>query len=182
VAASQRWAGQVAVCAAAGINPFTLEDIEPIRVLILDLENSEPQLRRALRPLAIQAGDQLDPKNLLIEVRLEGLNLLSTADRAYLDRLVANHRPDLLITGPIYKMADGDPTEEKSAKPIASTIDLLRARYGCAVWIEAHSAKPREGQKRRPIEPYGASLWLRWPEFAMWRRQRVFRSRLWRGC
>lgn len=177
---------QVAVCAAAGIHPFTLEKIDPIRVLILDLENSERQLRRELRPLVIKAGDALDPTNLVIEVRLAGLDLHGGDDRPWLDKLVGTVRPDLIVTGPIYKMANGDPTEEKYAKAVVTCLDQLRERYACALWLEAHSPKAVAGVKRRPIEPYGASLWLRWPEFGIhlategdlehWRGQREHRE------
>lgn len=176
---------QVGVSAAAGIHPFTFEDIPPIKVMIVDLENSEPQMRRELRPLTLKVRGRLDPANLYIKVRIEGLNLHSQADQVWLEQLVSDEKPDLLITGPIYKMGSGDPTEEKFAKPIADYFDKLRARYGVALWIEAHSAKAAAGGKR-PIEPYGASLWLRWPEFgvniskegdlAHWRGQREARE------
>ncbi len=35
------------------------------------------------------------------------------------------------------------------------------------VMIEAHSPHASNGGKR-PIRPYGASLWLRWPEFGIY--------------
>src|SRR5690606_41049990 len=46
---------QMAVCAAAGINPFTAERHAPQRVLYIDVENSRRQAKRALRPLALAA-------------------------------------------------------------------------------------------------------------------------------
>jgi replicative DNA helicase len=177
---------QVAVQVAAGIHPFTTEKIDPVRVLIVDLENSERQLRRELRPLVIKAGAALDPANLLIQVRLEGIDLHRAEDRTWLDKLVGKAKPDLVVTGPIYKMASGDPTEERHAKSVTEALDQLRTKHGCALWIEAHSAKAVAGVKRRPIEPYGASLWLRWPEFGIhlstdgdiehWRGQREHRD------
>lgn len=179
------FARQTGVMSAAGLHPFTQEEIKPIKVMIVDLENSEAQLRRELRPLILKVRNRLDPGNLMIKVRLEGLNLHNQADQAWLEQLVADERPDLLITGPIYKMGSGDPTEEKFAKPIADFLDRMRARYGVALWLEAHSAKAAAGGKR-PIEPYGASLWLRWPEFGVhlskegdilhWRGQREARE------
>ncbi|WP_152185113.1 AAA family ATPase [Segeticoccus rhizosphaerae] len=155
--------------AAAGIHPFTLEPTDPVKVFLLDLENSKRQSRRKLRPLRLQAKN-LDPANLLIECKVDGLNLSDPADRAWLDALIAHHQPDLLVTGPIYKLGSGDPTREEDAKPVAMAIDAIRARYDdLTIVLEAHSAKGNTGgnPKHRPKEPYGWSGWMRWPEFGI---------------
>lgn len=159
---------QLAVQAAAGIHPFTYEAITPIRVLVLDLENSPRQNRREYRPLRVKAGRNLNPDQLLLEHRLDGIDLTTDHDQRWLDQLIATTKPDLLITGPIYKMATGDPNEEKSAKPIAMHLDHLRAEHGITVCLEAHSPKAVAGTRRRPHEPYGWSGWMRWPEFGLW--------------
>lgn len=177
---------QFAVMAAAGIHPLRDTPMGPLSVLVIDLENSTRQTRRKIRPLRVQAGHQLDPERLHIEVRIQGLDLTGTADITWLTEAVARYKPDLLITGPVYKMATGDPNEEKSAKPVAMAIDRIRADHDVAVLIEAHSAKAPAGQKRRPKEPYGWSGWMRWPEFGVhldddgtithWRGQREERD------
>lgn len=159
---------QLAVQAAAGIHPFTGETHAPARVLLIDLENSEKQTRRKVRPLRIQAGGLLTPDRLLIEVKVEGMDLTQAEDRAWLHALVNDVQPDILATGPIYKMANGDPTEEKSAKPVAMALDQIRATARCCVLLEAHAPKKPSGQAKRPHEPYGWSGWLRWPEFGLW--------------
>ncbi|MFF3443603.1 AAA family ATPase [Streptosporangium sp. NPDC002721] len=156
---------QIAIQAASGIHPFTGETIPPLRVLYLDLENSERQSRRKLRPLRIQARDAYQSGQLTIEVRPAGLDLLTAEDNAWLDDLVAEARPDLLLTGPLYRMASGDPIEEKHARSVSQALDRIRNR-GCAVLIETHCPHGTGGQKR-PERPYGASLWLRWPEFGL---------------
>ncbi|WP_020580169.1 DnaB-like helicase N-terminal domain-containing protein [Actinopolymorpha alba] len=159
---------QIAVQAAAGIHPFTGEVIKPARVLILDFENSANQLRRALRPLHIKAGDRLDSDQLRVESHIAGVDLTGPEDRAWVEGIIAAVRPDLVVTGPIYKMADGDPNEEKTAKPVALFVDHLRATYDSAFWIEAHVGNETNGQKKRPTRPYGWSGWRRWPEFGLW--------------
>jgi replicative DNA helicase len=157
---------QFAIMTAAGIHPFSGEVITPARVLYLDLENSERQSRRKLRPLRLQAGSLLDPDRLRIEVRPSGIDLLDPEDSTWVLALVDAARPDILITGPIYRMASGDPIEEKTAKPVSQTLDRVRER-GCAVVIETHTPHAAGGQRKRPLRPYGASLWLRWPEFGI---------------
>ena len=159
---------QIGVQAASGIHPFTLETITPIKVLYLDLENSARQSRRKLRPLRIQAGERLDPENFIIEVRPQGLDLTSPDDRAWLAALISEHAPDLLITGPIYKMASGDVEKEKDSKPVALAIDALRNTHDMAVVLEAHTRKAEGANPtKRAKEPYGWSGWMRWPEFGL---------------
>jgi replicative DNA helicase len=159
---------QIAIQAAMGQHPFTGETHPPLRVLYVDCENTRRQFRRKTRALRVKAGRLLDPERLHLSFRTEGLDLTQVNDVDWLERHVAATKPDLLITGPIYKLANGDPTEEKSAKPVAMALDRIRAHYGCAVILEAHAPKALGGAKRRAHEPYGWSGWLRWPEFGIW--------------
>lgn len=161
---------QFAICATSGIHPFTAEAITPIRVLHVDVENSVKQSRRQYRPLRVQAGTKHHPDNLHIEIRIQGLDLTQAADQQWLNTAVKTTQPDLLLIGPIYKLANGDPTEEKSAKPVAMALDQIRAEHRCAILLEAHPAKaPVTGAKNRkpPMEPYGWSGWMRWPEIGI---------------
>lgn len=159
---------QIAIQAAAGIHPFTGASIDPITVLHIDVENTRRQSRRRYRPMRIQAGANLDPHRLRIELRTAGIDLTTSTDRDWLTATCQHVQPDLLILGPIYKLANGDPTEEKSSKPVAMAIDAVRDAVDCAVILEAHAAKAPTGQRRRPHEPYGWSGWLRWPEVGLW--------------
>jgi hypothetical protein len=140
----------------------------PVTVLHIDVENTRRQSRRRYRPLRIQAGGKLEPERLRIELRTAGLDLTTETDRDWLLDTARHVRPDLLLIGPIYKLANGDPTEEKSAKPVAMALDAVRAEIDCAVILEAHAAKAPTGTKKRPHEPYGWSGWLRWPEVGLW--------------
>lgn len=160
---------QLAVQAATGIHPFTGHTMPPVRVLVVDLENSDRQTRRKIRPLRIAAGQNLNPDQLHIVCRVQGLDLTNPDDQQWLDNLTTANTPDLLITGPIYKLAGGNPNDEKDAKPAAMAIDALRARHDIAVILEAHSAKTPAGTKpiNRPKEPFGWSGWMRWPEFGL---------------
>ena len=158
---------QLAVCTAAGIHPFSFDRVPPQRVLHVDVENSTRQSRRRYRPLRVQAAD-LDPDLLRIEIRVQGLDLTSATDVTWLQHTVQAANPDLIVIGPIYKLANGDPTEEASAKPVAMALDQIRAESDAAVIVEAHVAKASGGSKKRPHEPYGWSGWMRWPEIGIY--------------
>jgi hypothetical protein len=160
---------QLAVQAAAGIHPFTGDPMRPVRVLLVDLENSERQTRRKLRPLRVRAGGHLTPATWPSPAASTDSTSPTTPTSPGSTAPSPRPRPLLLVTGPIYKMATGNPNDEKEAKPIAMAIDHLRARHGIAVILEAHSAKTPAGvnPKNRPKEPVGWSGWMRWPEFGL---------------
>lgn len=170
---------QIGVQAASGIHPFGGENFQPLRVLLLDLENSEDQVGDALRPLRIAASDDY-AGTMAVVVRPEGLDLLEPDDAAWFRGLVDHVQPELLLTGPLYKMAGGDPTEERTARTVAAHLDHIRAKHDCALILEAHSPHASNGGKR-PERPYGASLWLRWPEFGLFLDPDTGQLRHWRG-
>lgn len=157
---------QLSVQLASGIHPFGGKPFEPIRVLLLDLENSPRQVHRKLRPIRLVAGGQYSRGAMNVYVRPEGIDLLDDIDVRWIRALVEDTAPNVLITGPAYKMAGGDPTEERTAKAVAMHLDYLRATYQCAIVLEAHTPYATGGGKR-PTRPYGASLWSRWPEFGV---------------
>lgn len=157
---------QLAVCAAAGVHPFTHMPIPPQRVLYVDCENGTIQLRKALRPLVTQGSARgADPsENLFIEARPEGLDLTRPEDEMWLVRRVSALQPSLLLTGPLYRLHAKNPNDEEPARAVARVLDRCRAAANCALVVEAHAGHGF-GQTERPVRPTGTSLWLRWPEF-----------------
>jgi hypothetical protein len=116
---------QLAVTAAAGIHPFTNHPIDPVRVLVVDCENGRKLSRDRYRPLVVQAQAQgCDVENRLrIDIRPQGLNLLSAPDAALLLRTVERVRPQLLLIGPIYRLHEDDPNDERAARRVAAVLD-----------------------------------------------------------
>ena len=169
---------QIAVMAAAGTHPFTEDVINPVRVLYVDLENSRRQTARQFAPLVFTAGTLLAEDMLIPILRPEGLDLLTRADCQWLAERIEANQPDLLIIGPLYKLALGDPISEEVARHVAFALDALREHYRVAVLIEAH--QPHKNNGHRPDRPYGASLWMRWPEFGLALTQSGFLNH-WRG-
>jgi hypothetical protein len=155
------------VQAGAGLHPFTLEPIDKIHVLYVDLENAKSHVRRQLRPLTLKAGPKLDRDLVYVTVQSAGIDLLHPADVDWLEARIAEATPELVVIGPLYKMSAGDPTSEEVARKVSATLDDLRTRHEFALIIEAHSPHAPSGG-RRPHRPYGASMWLRWPEFGIY--------------
>lgn len=163
---------QVAVCAASGIHPFELGllGVSPMKVMFVDLENPESEIRRSLRTCAAAAGARLDPANLTIVSRPDGMDLVGN-NGAELRKELAQAGPiDLLIIGPLYKMVThGDVVEEPVARELTATLDRIRIEFQFALWIEAHAPHQTVASLKDPAKlttrPYGASLFKRWPEF-----------------
>lgn len=160
---------QIAVMGTAGFHPFRRLPITPLRVLIVDLESGPAMVRRKLRGLWIRAkqeNPQIDPRNLRVVVRPEGVDLTSRSGRSWLSGILATTKPDLVCLGPIYKTYLGDMNEETVARQVATLIDDWRAEHGSAWILETH-APHGEGGARRAMRPVGSSLWLRWPELGV---------------
>jgi RecA-family ATPase len=157
---------QMAVCAAAGLHPFTHTGQPPVRVLIVDCENGRNLLRRKLRPLIATANryrHPVDPDRLRIISRPAGLDLGRLDDAGWLTERVVAARPDLLTIGPLYRLHGNSVDKEDEARQLVAVLDSIRSRVGCALLIEAHAPHGQFGQ--RALRPAGSSLFLRWPEF-----------------
>jgi replicative DNA helicase len=160
---------QAAVQLASGTHPFTGEAIVPARVLYVDCENPPRLLRRKLRPLRAKARGTpcYDPANLVFKARPEGLDLHAPDDARWLEGCCERVRPDVVLIGPLYKLASEDPNEERTAKLVAALLDRLRVRHGFALVLEAHTPNEASTGGRRVERPFGWSGWRRWPEFGL---------------
>jgi hypothetical protein len=158
---------QVAVCLAAGLHPFTHHPIDPVRVLFVDCENGRAMSRRKFRPLVSLAAEHRHPvgDRLLIDIRPGGMDLAGRRDASWLLRRVTRYRPDVLITGSLYRLHAGNPNDEELARKISVALDAARTKVNCAVVLEAHAPHKETGAKFRAMRPAGSSLFLRWPEF-----------------
>lgn len=156
---------QLAICAAAGVHPFTDKFIKKQKVLFIDCENSLRKSRRRFRGLENTARYYkqcpIPEGGLRLIHRPEGTNLTDEEEIEWLLERVTAHRPDLLIIGPLYKLHTVDVNEETAARVIVGVLDQVRTKgNGCALVVEAHA--PHGATTLRPA---GSSLFLRWPDF-----------------
>ena len=163
-------ARQVALCCSAGINPFTMSKMAPVRTLTIDLENPERIIRRTSRNImeaAVKLGHTTDVMAELL-IKPAGLDLLKMSDRAVLEKAIEESKPQLLIMGPLYKsfVDPGGRTSESIAIEVAKYLDGLRDAYGCAMWLE-HHAPLGSSMGSRDLRPFGSAVWSRWPEFGL---------------
>lgn len=170
---------QLAVQTALGVHPFTLQEMPSRRVLLIDLENPRRSVRRKLMEIA--RTHQVPDDRLLVARWPAGLDLTHVAEREAMSDLLARLWPELLIIGPMYKLAQHLDKEDSSAE-IASVLDQWRAIFNFALIMESHQPHQTvvDGQRYRPERPFGSSLWMRWPEFGICLEDRGM-LRHWRG-
>lgn len=163
-------ARQVAICSAAGIQPFTRQKMKPIRTLTIDLENPERIIRRTSRVIVQNARALGYSKDLQAHLLIKpsGLDLLKASDRKIIEDAIEQVKPDLLLMGPLYKafIDPGSRTPESIAVEIAKYLDMVRDVYGCALWLE-HHAPLGSSMASRDLRPFGSAVWSRWPEFGL---------------
>jgi len=155
---------QLAVQLAVGFHPWTGDPFEPLRSLVIDLQDGRRRNERQLRLIARRAG--VDPtSHLWAESWQQGLDIIGRrADRRRLEGLVRKHAPDVLVLGPLYKLAMHQPrADAETAEGILDFLEHLRSRYGVMLFLEGHSAKAGAGGFRS-YEPYGAQTFMAWPD------------------
>lgn len=173
------WLRQMNIQCGAGVHPFTLKKMDPLRALLIDVENSREQIKSKAIRLAETAGLELVEGQSFFLIEPSGFDLTNLHQQREVEAYVRDVRPELLIAGPLYKLMSGDPTKEEVAKPVAIFFDHLRAEYGLTLILEAHSPYAQNGASR-PLRPYGWSGWSRWPEFGIHISQ-VGKLSHWRG-
>lgn len=170
---------QFAFMAAAGLHPWTQKPVPPVRVLLVDLENSEGLIGRRLAMMRAavrhaeahrELPEAWDRSRLKIEHRTAGINLMDPADRDWLGSLCLANRTELLVIGPAYRMyrgaaARGDTGGEDQIRQVTAAIDDLRSHCGITVIMETHAPHGMAGA--RDLRPFGSSVWMRWPEFGI---------------
>lgn len=159
---------QIAVCAAAGIHPFTERSFPPVNVLVIDCENNERQNRphyRRIERVTRLRGQRVPDGGFRIIHRPAGIDLTKD-DKPWLLERVTAHKPDLLVIGPLYRLHNQDINDERAARAVVTALDEARLLVDCALVIEAHSGHGT-GNGSRPVRPVGSSLFMRWPEFGM---------------
>lgn len=166
--------GQMAVCPAVGLHPFTWSPIPPVRTLMIDLENPRGLLQRRHRKLlaAAEQSAQWDPGRVSIWSRPGGLDLNNPRNAYLLSSVIRKADPQLIVAGPIYKMLREQPGVPAAVTHggVAWFWEQIRDRHGCALVLETHPPISRgQGAKRgtRDLRPQGWAGWSQWPEFGL---------------
>jgi replicative DNA helicase len=159
---------QIGILSAAGINPMTFEKIKPVRVLVIDAENTERQWRRAVAGMAAHAAVKglVDPRETVSIVAGKRIDITKGTHLSEIHHLCDIHNPDMVIVGPLYKLTPKAINNDDDAAPLIVALDSLRDR-GIALVMEAHAGKGTSLEGERDLRPRGSAALLGWPEMGM---------------
>lgn len=157
---------QIALCAAAGVNPFRWsEEFRPARTLTIDLEVADDTLQDEGGDLfhkVRRISPDWDGSNAFVWHHPEGLNLRDARDQNELERRIAECRPDLVTLGSLYNAYQaGRDSAETVAGELRALFNRLRVRYGFALVLEHHMPQT-DMAGNRPNRPYGSVQWAGW--------------------
>jgi replicative DNA helicase len=156
---------QITLHAAAGLHPFTLDPIEPVRTLVIDCENSQGQFRRRARPAAeFVAQHGQNPRERMMVENCGRIDIRRDRDLGRIHQLVDAWQPGIVVIGPIYKLVPVALQTDDEAAPVLAALDTIRER-DCALLIEAHAGHAIGKGGVRDLRPRGSSALLGWPEF-----------------
>ncbi len=162
---------QFGVCAAQGIHPLRFSTIAPVRVLLLDAENSRAAIAETGAKLDAQArrsaGERYDPERLRIWCRPGGIDLRDPRHHGELVRELRVQRPQLVVAGPVYKLGRRRQGEsyEDAAEGVQQVLGRYTPAFGFALVLEHHAPKGEVGS--REMSPFGSQRWLAWPELGL---------------
>lgn len=157
---------QVAICASAGLHPITFAPMAPLKVMVVDAENSEKQWRRKARSIAYAAKryGSTDPTESMLVECVTRMDLSGTRDLAQIHAWIDEFSPDLMLIGPLYKLVPRAINSDDDAAPLIDALDSIRGR-GIALLMEAHAGHSMTKGGDRDMRPRGSAALLGWPEF-----------------
>lgn len=163
------WCRQFGVMVAAGLHPWTQEEIEPKRVLIIDAENHPYQVEDDwldLVDLAVAHNKPIERGRLVIMEEHESEIGLDTLEGSvWLEERVYAYRPDLVVMGPLTNLASKDLRDDEPVRRMRNAVNKARMICNSAFLMEHHAPHKSPGDKERQVRPYGSSLFLKWPDY-----------------
>jgi replicative DNA helicase len=159
---------QISILSSAGIHPFSFFRQAPIKVLVVDAENTEKQWRRESRPIVSKAAlhGNANPADVLQLWCAPRMDLTKDSHLSDVHQAMDDVKPDLLVIGPLYRLIPRAINSDDDAAPLLAALDTLRDR-GVAMIIEAHAGHGLGGGGERDMRPRGSAALMGWPEFGL---------------
>lgn len=161
---------QIAVQCAAGINPFTSANMEPLRVLYLDAENPEHQQQEDWQMLDWLArrhrdGVEYDDRLRIVAMWGDQPNIVHPVGLDWFLGEIDSYRPHLCLMGPLADIVEGDPADRAVASAFKQVLRRARTICGTGFIVEHHSPHRMAGDKKREMRPLGSVVLRQFPDF-----------------
>lgn len=160
---------QIAVMCAAGLHPFTGNEMDPKRVLFIDAENHPEQVLdswAALVDLASRHGAAVERDQLVVMEEWESdRDLAGPTGSAWLSERVHAYKPELIVMGPLTNLAGKDLRDDEPVRRLRNAVNAARKINDTAFIMEHHAPLKGAMDRERALRPYGSSLFLKWPDY-----------------
>jgi replicative DNA helicase len=160
---------QMGVMCAAGIHPWTLNEMPPQKVLFIDSENHPDQVLESWQHmigLASRLGRPVEEGQLiLLEEWDNDIDLTSDDGHDWMMERIHAYQPDIVCMGPLYNLSSKDLSEHAVVGRLKQVVNEARSICGSAFIMEHHAPHRGPGDKERSVRPYGSSTFLKWPDF-----------------
>jgi len=157
---------QMCLGAAMGVNTLSagFDRHEPLRVLMLDVENDRLQVRNNMRKVYPVLKEMNEVQPSIEWVDIQHIDLADPVEQQKVIKLAKERQPQLMYMGSLYRLAPEGEKVDAAFTNISRTVDRIRAETGASVLLEAHAGHGLSND-RNGMRPYGSSMWMRWPEF-----------------
>jgi hypothetical protein len=157
---------QMCLGAAMGMNTLHPELVkhEPMRVLMLDVENDRLQVRNNMRKVYPYLSEMTGNQPMIEWVDIRDVDLSNPVEQQKVIKLAKEKQPHLMYMGSLYRLAPEGDKVDTAFTSVSRTVDRIRAETGASVLLEAHAGHGMAND-RNGMRPYGSSMWMRWPEF-----------------
>jgi hypothetical protein len=150
---------QMGMCWSAGKDFMGIPCQRPLRVLLVQAENDDEDLR-AMRD-GIMQGVGLYDEAPVIHENLSYVTVNDAAGAAFikkLENLVKRHRPDIVILDPFFAFVGGNVSDQATVSSfLRGLLQKLMSKYGFACILGHHANKP-PGKKQDRLEWSGSDF------------------------
>lgn len=125
---------------------------KPMKVLVLSLEMNQYQLPHMMKPL-YERYPELDQSQIVVYAKGERLPLETDAGQAYLEELLDEVKPDVVIADSLSWMSSADVTSDTDMKELFAYLQRARHEHNFGlVIIHHHRKKANDAQSKKAAD------------------------------
>ena len=154
---------QLGIACALGKSFFNWKIDKPMKILMFSLEMSHVGLKMLFEVITSEFSDEdkaLLDQNFKIIPLGQALPIDRPDSRTFIELMIAEQQPEGVIIDALGKLLTGE-LKEETARKVNDYMGILRARFGCFVWLVHHNIKASaENKKPNKLEDVFGSTYI----------------------
>lgn len=148
---------QLALCLAAGESFVGFVPLKKQKVLLIQSEIKKDRYHQRVSHMVERLNLDLNDDVLLLIANTRGL----PSQQLAIEALAVEHKPDVIIIDPFYKVITGDESKSEDVKPILAFFDSLAERLNATVIYVHHDKKGISGDQQLTDRGSGTGILAR---------------------